>query len=108
MAANRSDQQAELAAPVKRQTFRVAVSQDYTLPLPDEIVEALSLEPGTVMEVTISAGCVEAGRVNEDDDDELPPMPPPPPFEGSLREYFHGWEDIQQFIEEERRGWEKE
>ncbi len=68
---------------------------------------ALALEPGTVVQFTISAGRMEARRVHEEDD-ELRPMPPPPQAEGILKDYFHGWEDIQQFIEEERRGWERD
>ena len=90
--------------------LRVQLREDGSLPLPSEIVDALSLEPGTVMEITIRNGRVEARPIKDAGmkDDNVRPMPPRLPAQGILREYFHGWDDIQQFIAEERLSWERE
>ncbi len=90
-------------------TFHIELRDDGSLPLPAELLAALSLLPGTVMEITASNGHLEARPVaQEPEEEDVRPMPPRHPAQGVLKDYLHGWDDIQQFIAEERRSWDRE
>jgi hypothetical protein len=109
MVAKASEPTAEGASTARKRTFHSELRDDGSLPLPPEIVDELSLEPGTIMAITASNGHFEARPVAlEHEEDDVRPMPARHPAQGVLKDYFHGWDDIQQFITEERRSWDRE
>lgn len=93
MVAKASEPTAEGASTARKRTFHSELRDDGSLPLPPEIVDELSLEPGTVMAITASNGHFEARPVApEDEEDDVRPMPARHPAQGVLKDYFHGWE----------------
>lgn len=109
MVAKASETTTEEASTARNRTFHIELRDDGSLPLPAEIVDELSLAPGTILAITASDGHFEARPVAPDDEeDDVRPMPPRLPAQGVLKDYFHGWDDIQQFIAEERRSWDRE
>ncbi|MGI8643501.1 MAG: hypothetical protein ACR2LS_05230, partial [Thermomicrobiales bacterium] len=81
MVANASHPPTGNVRPASERTFHIELRDDGSLPLPMEIVAALSLQPGTVMELAASNGHLEArpGARGHEEDDVRPPPPPLPP-----------------------------
>jgi bifunctional DNA-binding transcriptional regulator/antitoxin component of YhaV-PrlF toxin-antitoxin module len=76
-------------------TYRVEVTEQNTVPLPDDLSHALDLAVGDVVELRLEGEHVVLRRVSEAS---------PPDVRGLLSDYFTDREDVQRFIDEERRG----
>jgi bifunctional DNA-binding transcriptional regulator/antitoxin component of YhaV-PrlF toxin-antitoxin module len=79
--------------------YRAKVTGRHAITLPAELCRQLGIEVGDSVEIRQTAGRATMRRVPSDG------APPAPPARGILREEFEDWEDIQQFVAEERAAW---
>lgn len=77
--------------------YRATVSRRRTVTLPADLRRRLGIEAGDVVELEVVGKQVILRRF---------PSTPTPPARGLLRDYFANREDVQRFLNEERRGWE--
>lgn len=101
------------------ETFQVTVDARGWLRLPSRLWERLGLEPGDALEIGLAgdgratlgwpatAPAPPAERAEGEAEGEAgAEAEPAVPLRGILLGDFKDWDDIQQFIAEERRGWE--
>lgn len=87
-----------LPATGNKTTLRAKVTGRHAITLPAELCRQLGIEVGDSVEITMLDGRAVLRKA---------PSTTPPQLKGLLRDYFTDREDIQRFIEEERRGWEE-
>ena len=78
--------------PVK--TYRMRLGARRTITLPTELCDELGVSSGDALEIRVEQNTATISPVL-------------PPARGILRGYFASWEDVNRFVEEERRGWEE-
>ena len=88
-------------------TFRVRVTNRNTITLPAELREHLGIEAGDTIDLVLNNGWTFWYKPSNDADTPPAPEETIPPLEGLLSDYFTDREDVQQFLEEERRAWEE-
>lgn len=76
--------------------YRAKVTGRHAITLPSEVCEALEISTGDHIEIRLN------GRQAS-----LAPVTAVPSARGLLKGYFGSWEEINQFIQEERAGWEE-
>ncbi len=77
-------------------TFRAKVTGRHAITLPAELCRQLGITTGDSVEITLQGQQAMLRPAHAE---------PVPPLKGLLSDYFTDREDIQRFIEEERRGW---
>ena len=82
----------------ERSTFRAKVTGRHAVTLPAELCHRLDIDVGDSVEFEVADGYATLRRVQLD---------PVTEARGILRGYFSSWEDVNRFVEEERRGWEE-
>ena len=94
-------------APTTPKTFRVRVTNRNTITLPAELREHLGIAAGDTVELVLNNGWTFWHKAS--DNSTAPPTPEEtiPPLKGLLSDYFKDWDDINQFIQEERHGGEE-
>ena len=78
--------------------FVVKVSGRHGITLPAELRRHMDIEAGDTVEIVWHEWGATLHKVR---------TAPVPELMGLLSDYFTDWEDVQQFIEEERSGWEE-
>ena len=79
-------------------TYRVEVSDRNALILPEALAQELGVSPGDIVELQVVGEHAELRRA---------PKEPTSSLRGLLSKYFKDREDVERFIEKERRGWEE-
>ena len=82
-----------------RKIYRAKVTGRHAITLPAELCRQLGIEVGDSVEIRQTGGRVTLRRATDEYDKTIPPA------RGILREEFKDWNDIQQFIAEERAAW---
>jgi AbrB family looped-hinge helix DNA binding protein len=91
--------QAKPLKAIEGRVFRAKVTGRHAITLPAELCRELGIEVGDSVEIRRTGGRVTLRRVLDDDNESVPPA------RGILREEFKDWNDIQQFVAEERASW---
>jgi len=78
-------------------TYRAKVTGRHAVTLPAALCRELAIENGDTIEFQLAGQQAVLKRVTDDR--------PLPEAKGILKGYFESWEDVQRFVEEERRGW---
>ena len=81
----------------KPSTYRAKVTGRHAITLPAALCRELSIENGDTVEFHLDGDRAVLKRAERDD--------PIPEAMGILKGYFESWEDVQRYVEEERRGW---
>lgn len=79
--------------------YRAKVTGRHAITLPAELCRQLGIEVGDSVEIRQTAGRATIRRVPSDSARSAPPA------RGILQEEFKDWDDIQQFVAEERAAW---
>ena len=88
-------------------TFRVRLTNRNTITLPADLREQLGIAAGDTVELVLNNGWTFWHKASNDTPAPPTPEETVPPLEGLLSDYFTDRDDVQQFIEEERRAWEE-
>lgn len=87
--------------------FHLPVADDGTIRLPPDLMHRLEIEPGDSLAFSVTGRSAYVSRTTR-----IRPVEPvehkkAPELAGLLKDYFRDREDVQRFIEEERRGREE-
>jgi bifunctional DNA-binding transcriptional regulator/antitoxin component of YhaV-PrlF toxin-antitoxin module len=80
-------------------TYRAKVTGRHAVTLPADLCRRLNIAVGDTVEIELIGMQATIRRASDN---------PIPPARGILRDYFSSREEVQRFIEEERRGWEED
>ena len=83
---------------LKQTKFHAKVTGRHAITLPAELCRQLDIRVGDRVELERDGETATLRRV---------PDNPIPAARGLLRGYFSSWEDVNRFVEEERRGWDE-
>jgi bifunctional DNA-binding transcriptional regulator/antitoxin component of YhaV-PrlF toxin-antitoxin module len=87
----------KIAAAGQPPTYRAKVTGRHAVTLPAALCRELAIENGDTVEFQMAGNRAVLRRF--DDEGTAPEA------KGILKGYFDSWEDVQRFVEEERRGW---
>lgn len=87
--------------------FHLEITDEHAIIPPPELRERLGVGPVDVLAVSIVGNQARVHKTTKADASRPVVGDRAPHLKGLLRDFFKDREDIQQFIEEERRGWEE-
>lgn len=82
----------------RKTRFRAKITGRHAITIPAEVCRQLELATGDAVEITLHGGHALLRKE---------PNEPTPPLKGLLSDYFADREEIERFLEDERRGWEE-
>ncbi len=87
--------------------YHLEVTDEHTIVLPPDLRERLGVEAGDVLAISVVGGQGRVYKTTRADAARPVVTQPVPDAKGLLADYFKDWDDINRFVQEERRGWEE-